>query len=109
MQSFSQRGFRTIHKAGNGLEAQRILEENPDIGFLLTDVELPGLSGTRLIVQAKKMDPRMAMVVWTGKDPQPFEAYLNRFGTAVGKPINLEDVMDQAETLLERRYTRDPE
>lgn len=109
VQSFRNRGFRTIHQAKTGNEALEILKNNPDIGFLLTDIELPGAPGTRLVRDAKLMNPRMAMVLWTGKDPKPYEAYLNRFGEAVGKPIDLDEVMERAEVLMERSFAPDPE
>jgi CheY-like chemotaxis protein len=43
--------------ASDGLRAKAVLEDNPDIDLLITDVLMPGLDG-RELVQALRQDPR---------------------------------------------------
>jgi CheY-like chemotaxis protein len=48
-------GFRTLC-ADNGLEALTLLETH-EIDVLLTDMVMPGMSGTELILEARKRHP----------------------------------------------------
>ena len=53
-------------EAGNADEALQIIEQDPDISILLTDLGLPGMSGAQLVQQAKKLRPDLMVVIASG-------------------------------------------
>jgi signal transduction histidine kinase/CheY-like chemotaxis protein/CHASE3 domain sensor protein len=53
-------------EAGNADEALQIIEQDPEISILLTDLGLPGMSGAQLVRQAKKIRPDLVVVIASG-------------------------------------------
>ncbi len=57
----------TVKEASDGLEMLAQLEANPDAGDLIvTDYAMPVVSGTDVIVRARKMRPGMPAIIITG-------------------------------------------
>ncbi len=55
-----------VLQASDAETALRLLEENPEIALLFTDVGLPGLNGRRLAEQAKRHVPDLKVLYTTG-------------------------------------------
>ncbi len=109
MDGFRAQGYKKIYGAVDGREAIRLLEDHPEIGLLVTDAELPKMSGTQVIAWIRKRNPRMPMVLWTGGDARPYNALMNRFGRTAEKPLLMEDLIEMAEGLMEKALKPDPE
>src|SRR5262249_19302089 len=58
-------GFPTA-EAGDGAEALALLRSDPDIGILLTDLGLPGMTGRQLMDEALRLNPKLKIVVGSG-------------------------------------------
>jgi CheY-like chemotaxis protein len=58
-------GFATA-EAGDGAEALSLLKTDPDIGILLTDLGLPGMTGRQLVAEALQLNPRLKVVIASG-------------------------------------------
>jgi len=58
-------GFPTA-EAHDGAEALSILQANPDIGILLTDLGLPGMTGRQLMEEALRLNPKLKVVIASG-------------------------------------------
>lgn len=68
-------GYEVL-EAESGDEAVDIIEANPDIAVLLTDIQLPGLLDGRALVQrARAMRPDLPVIFMTGRpdaiEPKP--------------------------------------
>ncbi len=58
-------GMQVVSTAFNGLEALRAVEkEKPDV--LITDIRMPGYSGLELISRAKKLNPKLHIIIISG-------------------------------------------
>jgi len=57
-------------EAADGERALSILRSDPDIGVLLTDLGLPGMTGHQLIEQAVRLKPRLKIVIITGRSAE---------------------------------------
>ena len=57
-------GF-VVMAAGDGDTALRLIVDNPEIGVLITDFVMPGLSGVELIAQATQMRPDLKALLIT--------------------------------------------
>jgi len=58
-------GFDTV-EAGDGTEALAVLQADPQIDVLLTDLGLPGMNGRQLIAEALRLRPDLKIVVASG-------------------------------------------
>jgi CheY-like chemotaxis protein len=70
-------GYRTI-EAANGAEALALIDENPDIDLVFTDMVLPaGLSGAEIASEARKRLPDIRILFTSGYS----ENYLDTSGS----------------------------
>ncbi len=60
-----QIGFETL-EAGDGAEALALLQSDPGIEILLTDLGLPGMSGRQLVEEARKLKPGIKVIIASG-------------------------------------------
>jgi CheY-like chemotaxis protein len=60
-----------VFEAANGEEALDILNRNPDIDVLLTDLGLPGMRGDVLVRKVRSLRPGIAVIVASGYATQP--------------------------------------
>lgn len=59
-----RRGYE-VRSAENGLEALELLQVSPPFDVLVTDLTMPKMSGQDLLRQARKLDPRLEVIVIT--------------------------------------------
>ncbi len=55
-----------VLEAGNGIEAQAMLEAVDDIALLVSDTVMPGLGGRELAAAARRLRPRLPILLITG-------------------------------------------
>ena len=60
-----QLGFQAL-EAGDGAEALTLLQKNPDIETLLTDLGLPGMNGRQLVEEARRLRPDLKVIIASG-------------------------------------------
>ena len=61
-----------VVQAGSGEEALPMLDRRPDIGLVITDVRMPGMSGLELVELAQARSPTLKVIVISGYFlPQP--------------------------------------
>jgi CheY-like chemotaxis protein len=91
-------GFRIL-EASSGDEAFKLLEANPDIGLMFTDIVMPGIDGFKLADMAKVRRPELKILYTTG--------YIHLAETKLGvvhgrilkkpyRPTQLQDMVRQA-------------
>lgn len=72
----SAAGYR-IQSVAEGTLALRILEGDPDIELVLTDLSMPGMPGTAVAEWVSRSRPEVKVICMSG-DPAPFREALNR-------------------------------
>jgi two-component system cell cycle sensor histidine kinase/response regulator CckA len=68
-----ERDHWTVHEASSGLEALRLVEEHPDVSLLVTDVQMPEMSGLRLAAIVRRARPDIKVLYVTGFSDRVFE------------------------------------
>jgi CheY-like chemotaxis protein len=58
----------TVHAVPDGFEALQLLEAQPEINVMITDVGLPGMDGHELARQARRHRPHLAILFLSGYD-----------------------------------------
>ncbi|HEY2068141.1 MAG TPA: response regulator [Rhizomicrobium sp.] len=80
----------TYAEAGDGMEALKILAADPAIDILLTDLGLPGMRGTELVVEARKLRPGLPVIIASGYSTETTPGEKGLEGVIyLGKPFNL--------------------
>lgn len=90
--------------ARNGLEALALAAEEPRPSLVLSDVEMPGMSGLELLHQLKEMDPNVQVVMLSGLRDLDVVRRCLREGAYdyILKPFEPEDLLNTVRRALER-------
>lgn len=84
-------GFRLIGSAGNGLDALQMVEQlQPDL--LLTDIQMPFITGTALARQVRELQPMIHVAFLSGYDDFEYarSAIDNQVVSYLLKPISMQ-------------------
>jgi CheY-like chemotaxis protein len=80
-----KQGYQVI-TAASGVEALEILS-GANVNLVLSDLMMPGMSGTELTKSVKSMRPTMPVILISGVNEIPSDAsYADRFISKVGGP-----------------------
>ena len=82
--------------AASGEEGLRLLEANPDIGLIVSDQRMPGMSGVEFLARARQAAPETLRIVLTGyADLHATMDAINRGGAYryITKPWNDDDLL----------------
>lgn len=80
-----KQGYQVI-TAASGVEALELLD-GANINLVLSDLMMPGMSGTELTKSIKAMRPTMPVILISGVNEIPADAsYADRFISKVGGP-----------------------
>src|ERR1700683_1580545 len=93
-------GFEVIHALDSGGALHRIATESWDL--LITDIELPGMTGLELLDRVRQRLPDLPVAVLTGNPTVDYavSALRNSAGEFLQKPIVAADLLAKATELL---------
>ena len=96
-EALGDEGFDVV-EAETGDAALPMLEADPNIRLLLTDIQLPGrLNGRALAQKARECKPTLPIIYMTGRpDPGDVTSPLDVF---ISKPYTLNDICEAARRL----------
>ncbi|MBN2802637.1 MAG: response regulator [Deltaproteobacteria bacterium] len=88
----------TVIRCSDGLRAFHVLQDNPDVKLLITDMVMPQLDGRELVELVRK-DQKLkdipVMVISGVVGPKSIRDILEVGATEfLGKPVNLDDLSD---------------
>lgn len=78
----------------NGAEALQVLEQNPDVCIVLSDINMPGMDGLTLLGKLKESNPLVKSVMVSAYgDMENIRTAMNRGAfDFICKPVNFEDL-----------------
>jgi CheY-like chemotaxis protein len=98
-EEIARAGFK-VYEADNADEAIRLLEANPDIQLIFTDVDMPGsMDGVKLAHYVRKRWPPVKIIVTSGH-PHVTAEQLPNGSLFLSKPYHPEQVRQQIQLLL---------
>ncbi len=88
-------------EASSGLEALKLLERANDIGLVILDVMMPGLTGTEILGRIKKIDPGLKIIILTGHSSKDvaIEALKGHADDYIEKPIDINKIKEVIDRL----------
>ena len=96
-----EKGFEVV-EAQNAQEAMAILQNNPFISLVFTDVRLPGMNGHALALWVRERYPAIPIVVGSGSALAPALALRENYSFFV-KPYDFHEIGDHIHALLNNR------
>jgi len=84
-------GFRTA-EAANGKDALEILQNDPEVTILLTDLGLPGMTGRQLMEEALRFRPGLKIIIASGYSSEQDSGGLPSGATHLTKPFDIEQL-----------------
>jgi putative two-component system response regulator len=90
--------------ARDGLEALALAVQGPRLSLVLSDLEMPGMSGLELLQKLKALDPTLQVVMISGLHDVDLVRRCLREGAYdyIAKPFEPEDLFNTVERALER-------
>ena len=80
-----------VLEAGEGKSALSILETNPDIDLLLSDIKMPGMNGYQLAAAGLALRPDLKVLLMTGYAQDPVPRQMTDAGVRVlYKPFDID-------------------
>ena len=81
--------------AGNGAEALHKFDDE-DIGLVITDVRMPGMSGLDLLMFLKDKSPDLPVVLISGYnlDESELQCAIARADQLISKPYHISDIVE---------------
>jgi DNA-binding NtrC family response regulator len=83
-------------QVSSAYEAQVFLSQHRDVRMLVTDIQMPGMSGLELADKARRLQPEIRLVAITGHALTPEQAEL--FEEVITKPADMERLRCLAES-----------
>jgi len=99
----SELGYRALNGA-NGMAALEVLDREPDIDLLFTDVVMPGgVNGRQLADEAVKRRPGLKVLVTTGytRNAIIHQGRLDPGVNLIGKPYGFADLSARVRAILD--------
>ncbi len=95
----------TVLEAANGAEALRLLDSNPQVTLLFTDVVMPNMNGRQLVDEAIKRRPNLKVLFTTGyaRNAVVHNGTLDPGVRLLGKPFTLELLARTVRDVLDAR------
>ena len=96
--------YRIIPVA-SGQEALNILNRPNDIDLIILDMMMPGLTGTELLREIKRINPNYKVIVLTGYSSKDVVIEASRVGADefIEKPFDIKQTLKIIKRLLDRK------
>ncbi len=99
VEALSDDGFEVL-EAETGDDALQILQSDPAICLLLTDIQMPGtLNGRTLAIKARENLPNLPIIFMTGRLEAGDDAHGSTRDIFIAKPYTLADICEAAKRL----------
>lgn len=98
--------FQNVLEASDGEEGYKVYKENSDIDIIISDLNMPKLSGINFLKLVRTSDMNIPFIVTTGKiDPEVMlEAIDLNVNSYIKKPIDLRVLLQKIDFLCEKKY-----
>jgi len=94
-----------VIEASNGEQALKLLRKPNVIDLVILDVMMPGLRGTEVLNEMKKIDPDLGIIILTGYSSEnvAIEALKGHADDYMQKPVDIDKAKEIIERLLESK------
>ncbi len=100
--ALSELGYRVV-EADCAAGALRLLETQPDVALMFTDVVMPEINGSRLAGEARRLRPDLKVLFTTGytRNAVVHNGVLDPGVEMIGKPFSVEELAAKVRSILD--------
>jgi len=95
----------SVLTAQSGVAALALLDKNPSVNLIVSDLSMPGMDGIQLIQRAQRRRPQLPTIILTGLAENGAEGSLGRVISGpfsiLPKPINGKQLVDRVAKLID--------
>ncbi|RXK02180.1 hypothetical protein CRV02_04855 [Arcobacter sp. CECT 8989] len=97
--------FKRIYTACDGEEAYKIFKENKDIDIIISDIEMPKMSGLEFLKLVRLSNLYIPFIITSGKIEVSFllEAINLNASSFLSKPISIKSLLEKVDILCEKK------
>jgi len=96
-------GYQVL-EANGGEAALKLLDQNPSIELLMTDIKMPGINGYQVAERSLALRPNLKVLFMTGYAQDPIPKQMSERGIPVlYKPFDFDKLPELASDLLSKR------
>ena len=88
-----QQGY-AITEANDGRAALRILHDNPKFDLVITNIQMPGMDGLRLMAELRQYYPQIPLLVMSAYLEQPSVRIVDQRIAYLPKPFSRQQLLD---------------
>ncbi len=100
--AFMERFFDKVDCAQDGAIALKMFNSDMSYDIVITDLQMPNMTGEELIKELRVIDADLFIVVMTGT-PDLDDELLQICDICLAKPVGLDDMLKMMETLTEKK------
>jgi CheY-like chemotaxis protein len=100
--SFLNKFFKNVEGARNGEEALKMFKSDGTFDVLITDIQMPYMSGTQLVEEIRKVDQNIFIASVTGS-PETSDEERGLCDIYLVKPVGLDDMLQMMQTIIQKR------
>jgi two-component system chemotaxis response regulator CheY len=95
-------GYKNVIQAADGVEAWQAMQENPDIGVVITDWNMPNMNGLELVkkIRSVNKDIPIIMVTTEGGKKEVITALKAGVNNYIVKPFTPQVLKEKLEAVL---------
>ncbi len=94
-----------VHTAEDGVEAWDMISQGLNVDVVLTDINMPNMSGLELLSKVKHRDPSIEVIMMTGYGEYELALQALKIGASdyMDKPFPADEILHAVEKCLDRR------
>lgn len=77
----------------NGVEALELLQEQPDLDLVVSDMNMPLVNGAELLAELRERGQMLPFILLTGDDPEALAAQVSTASGVLCKDASLEETL----------------
>lgn len=98
-----------VLEASDGRQALEMLQRANEIGTVILDIMMPGLSGIDILREIKKIDVNLGIIIMTGHGCKEtvIEALQGHADDYIEKPVDIPKMKESVDKLMKKKYLED--
>ena len=100
--AFMEKFFDKVDCAKDGKDALKMFTGDTSYSIIITDLQMPYMTGEELIQELRAIDPDLFIVIMTGT-PYSDDKLTQTYDICLEKPVDIDDMVQMLEQLTQKK------